>query len=562
MALKALMLKRKIDLAKKALEELRAKDADFATREAELEASIAEVQTDEERAAVDEAVNAYEAEKAEHDAAAGNLEEEIRGLETELAETEAKQDAPAPVETPAPANDTEERKVESVMEIRTRFSEMTMEQRTAFVKREEVAAWLSAVRAMKGQKRAITNADLTIPDVVLPLLHSEAARRSQLMGLVNMSSLTGTSRQRIMGSIPEAVWTEMCANINEADFGFNEIEMDGYKVAAYIKICNAILDDNDVNLASEIISVLGAAIAKAVDKAILFGTGVKMPLGIATRLAQTSQPADWGADAPAWEDLHTSNIITLNLGSTSGTAFFESLVLAAIAAKPHDAANGGLFWVMNRKTHLTIMAKALAFNAAAVITAGVNNEMPVIGGRIVELETTELQDYEIIGGFGDAYRLVQRQGATFATSDQRFFIEDQTAFRGVARYDGKPVFGDSFVIINFNNTAPETGKVFPEDYANTDLGTLTVTAAAHGSAAGKTVLTVTGTEVSGTTLKYKVGSIPVEEGQKLDSTWTSMTSGSTGITAAAGTPITVAEIDGKSRVIKRGEALSVPKAAG
>jgi hypothetical protein len=215
---------------------------------------------------------------------------------------------------------------------------------------------------------------------------------------------------------------------------------------------------------------------------------------------------------------------------------------------------------MNRKTHLTIMAKALAFNAAAALTAGVNNEMPVIGGRIVELETNELQDYEIIGGFGDAYRLVQRQGATFATSDQRFFLEDQTEFRGVARYDGKPVFGDSFVIINFANTAPATTADFAEDYANDGLGSLGVTAAAHGSTSGKTVLTVTGTEASGTTLKYKVGDIALNAGQKLDATWTALTSGSTGITATAGTPITVAELDGKSRVIKRGQAASVPKA--
>ena len=560
MALKALMLKRKIELAQKALADLRAKDAEFEKREAELEASISEVQTDEERAAVDEAVTAFETEKTEHDAAAGKLEEEIRGLETELSEIEAKQEVPAPAEAPAPETNTEERKVNTMLETRTRFSDMNMEQRTAFCKREDVAAWLSAVRAMKGQQRAISNVDLTIPEVVLPLLHSEAARNSQLMGLVNMTSLTGTSRQVIMGAIPEAVWTEMCANINELDLGFNEIEMDGYKVAGYIKICNAILDDNDVNLASEIISALGAAIGKALDKAILFGTGVKMPLGIATRLAQTSQPADWGAKAPTWQDLHTTNILTLNINGTSGTAFFESLILAAIAAKPHDAANGGLFWVMNRKTHLTIMAKALAFNAAAALTAGVNNEMPVIGGRIVELETNELQDYEIIGGFGDAYRLVQRQGATFATSDQRFFLEDQTAFRGVARYDGKPVFGDSFVIINFANTDPTTSADFPIDYANTDLGTLTVVAAAHGSTSGKTVLTVTGTEASGTTLKYKIGDIALTEGQKLGTGWESLTSGSTGITAAAGTPITVAEIDGKSRVIKRGQALSVPKA--
>ncbi len=557
MALKALMLKRKIDLAQKALDELRSKDAEFEKREAELEASIAEVQTDEERAAVDEAVTAFEAEKAGHDEAAGKLEEEIRGLETELSEIEEKQEVPAPAENPA--QETEERKVEKVMEIRTRFADMTIEQRSAFVKREDVSAWLSAVRAMKGQQRGVTNGDLTIPEVMLPMLHAEAEKASQLIGLINMRPISGTARQNVMGSIPEAVWTEMCAAINEIDLGITDIELDGYKVAAYIKVCNALLADNDVNLAGEIITALGAAIGKALDKAVLFGTGVKMPLGIATRLAQTSQPESYPTKAPVWEDLHTTNIKTLNINSTSGTAFFESLILAAAVAKKHGTSTGNLFWAMNRKTHLTLMAKALAWNSAAALTAGINGEMPVIGGKIVEIETIEMQDYEIIGGFGDAYILGQRQGATFGMSDQVLFLDDQTAFKGVARYDGKPVFADSFVIINFNNTSPTTTATFADDYANTELGTLTVTAA-EGGTSGKTVLTVTGTEVSGTTLKYKIGDITLKEGQKLGTGWSDLTSGTTAIAAAAGTVITVAELDGKSRVIKRGDALSVPKA--
>ena len=557
MALKALKLKRQIDLKQKALDELRSKDAEFEKREAELEASIEEVQTDEEIAVVEEAVTSFESEKAAHDEAAGKLEEEIRGLETELSEIEEKQDVPAPAE--APAQETEERKVENVMEIRTRFCEMTMEQRSAFVKREDVASWLSAVRAMKDQQRGITNGDLTIPEVILPMLHAEAEKSSQLIGMINMRPISGTARQTIMGSIPEAVWTEMCASINEIDLGITDIELDGYKVAAYIKVCNALLADNDVNLASEIITALGAAIGKAIDKAILFGTGVKMPLGIATRLAQTSQPESYPAKAPAWTDLHETNVKTLNINSTSGTAFFESLILAVAAAKKHGTSTGNLFWAMNRKTHLTLMAKALAWNSAAALTAGINGEMPVIGGKIVEIETIEMQDYEIIGGFGDAYVLGQRQGATFGVSDQVLFLDDQTAFKGVARYDGKPVFADSFVIVNFANTSPTTTATFADDYANTDLGTLTVTAA-QGATSGKTVLTVTGTEVSGTTLKYKIGDIELTEGQKLGTGWTSLTSGTTAITAAAGTVITVAELDGNSRVIKRGQALSVPHA--
>ena len=556
MALKALMLKRQIDLAQKALSELRSKDAEFETREAELEASISEVQTEEERSAVEAAVGEFETEKAAHDEAVGKLEEEIRGLENELSEIEAKQEVPAPAENPAQET---ERKVENVMEIRTRFADMTMEQRSAFVQREDVSKWLSAVRSLKSQQRGITNGDLTIPEVILPMLHAEAEKASQLIGMINMRPIAGTARQNIMGTIPEAVWTEMCGAINEIDLGITDIELDGFKVSAYIKVCNALLADNDVNLASEIISALGTSIGKALDKAILFGTGVKMPLGIATRLAQTSQPADYPTTAPAWTDLHTTNIQTLNINGTSGTAFFEDLVVAVAAAKKHGTSTGNLFWAMNRKTHLTLMAKALAWNSAAALTAGMNGEMPVIGGKIVEIETIEMQDYEIIGGFGDAYVLGQRQGATFGVSDQVLFLDDQTAFKGTARYDGKPVFADSFIIVNFNNTSPTTTATFADDYANTDLGTLTVTAA-NGGTSGKTVLTVTGTEVSGTTLKYKIGDIALKEGQKLGAGWSDLTSGTTAITAAAGTVITVAELDGNSRVIKRGDVLSNPKA--
>ena len=44
------------------------------------------------------------------------------------------------------------------------------------------------------------------------------------------------------------------------------------------------------------------------DKAILYGKGTGMPLGIVPRLAQQSAPANYPANAPAWVDLHTTNI--------------------------------------------------------------------------------------------------------------------------------------------------------------------------------------------------------------------------------------------------------------
>ena len=55
-------------------------------------------------------------------------------------------------------------------------------------------------------------------------------------------------------------------------FSFNQIELDGYKVGGYIAICNATLEDSDLNLASEILNMIGQAIGLALDKPILYGT--------------------------------------------------------------------------------------------------------------------------------------------------------------------------------------------------------------------------------------------------------------------------------------------------
>ena len=87
MALKVLMLRKKIDDKKKALEALRAAD-DFEKREADLEKSIEEASTDEEKAAVDEEIEKLEAEKKEAEDKAGALEREINELEKELKEIE------------------------------------------------------------------------------------------------------------------------------------------------------------------------------------------------------------------------------------------------------------------------------------------------------------------------------------------------------------------------------------------------------------------------------------------------------------------------------------------
>ncbi len=499
--LRQLLLTRKIAAKQADMEKLRAERTNLdqkrealKLREAELEAAINEITeetSEEDRAAVDAETTEYEKQAAEADAAEAanaeaqvNLQTEIDGLQKELDELNSKADVPAAAPAasePVPGDDMAEdlRTERKGTMIRKLFA--TTQERTAFLAREDVKNYLSEVRSAIREKRAITNAGLTIPDVMLELIRHEVAAGSKLLPFVRVRNVGGKSRQNVSGAIPEGVWTEMCANINELTISFNQVEVDGYKVGGYIAICNAILEDSDYELAAEIVSSIGGAIAKALDKAILFGTGTKMPVGIATRLAQTSQPASWGTNAPAWTDLHTSNIKTLNIASSSGAEFFATLIENLGIAKDYYNV-GGLFWVMNRKTHIKLMTKALAFNSAAALVA--NTEfMPVLGGTVVEFEDDQIQDNEIIGGFGGNYLLAERAGIEFASSDIPLFLQDQTVFKGTARYDGKPVAGEAFVIVNFANTSPETSKDFADDEANsvTEIRLNTHTAAITGT---------------------------------------------------------------------------------
>lgn len=459
MALKALMLRKKIDDKKKLLEELRKKDADIQKREMELEAAIDEAQTDEERDEVEKMVTAFEAEKETHAEEKVNLEKEVGDLEEELQEEEKRQKEAAG-KTVEKSEEREEKKKMGA-ENRAKFYGMSIQERDAFFVREDVQNFLQEVRTCIKEKRALTNVGLVIPDVMLELLKTKVSETSKLISRVTRRPVAGKARQRIMGTVPEAVWTEMCAVLNEMDLGFNDIEVDGYKVGGFFSVCNAIIEDNDVNLTTEILNALGKAIGKAVDKAIVYGTGIKMPLGIVTRIAQTEKPSDYSATAREWKKLSDTNLIKGK--GTTGINLFKELV-GNSGVIENDYSETGLVWMMNRKTHTKLLVESMDKNLNAAVVAGINNQMPVIGGDIVELSF--IPDNNIVFGYMDMYLLAERAGTTLGQSEHVKFIEDQTVFKGTARYDGKPVIAEAFAACTITTDNVTTSVSFQADKAN------------------------------------------------------------------------------------------------
>ena len=235
-------------------------------------------------------------------------------------------------------------------------------------------------------------------------------------------------------------------------------------------ICNSTLEDTDYALLSEIIVALGAAIGIALDKAILFGTGVKMPLGIATRLAQSSQPDNYPENARPWVNLSASNVITIPSGSTSGLTLFQQIILASGAAKGRYS-RGDKFWAMNETTETKLMAEAANIDAGGTIVSMKDGTMPVVGGDRVVFSDDVMPNDTIIGGYGDLYLLAERSGTTVGYSDIPLYLQDQTVVKGTARYDGKPAIAEGFVVIGIGK-APVTTMSFAQDVANPVVATL------------------------------------------------------------------------------------------
>lgn len=461
MAFRAKEIKKTRDTLNKRAEELRTEleeinktvEEDVAAEEQEL--------TAEEVDKLEEKADLLEKELDEKDKSIAELEKNIAELEEKIAvankkneEDEKNQKEPER----SKGNKGETRTMAKVT--RGFFNGLDQMDLRTMMDQEEVKSFVIRTRELIKQERAVTGAELAVPKVFLGILRDEMNKYSKLLKHVNLKPVKGTARAIVSGAIPEAVWTEMCANLNELAINFNEVQVDGYKVGGYIAICNATLADSDIDLADEIMTNIAQAIGFALDKAILYGKGVKMPVGIATRLAELAKPAYWGVNEPSWTDLHVTNVKTL---TGTGLVLFKA-IFGAIAAAKGNFSTGDKFFAMNESTYRTLQMEGLSINVNGAIVSAVDGSMPFVGGKVELFDF--IPDGDVIGGYGSNYLLVEREGATLESSRHAQFIQQNTVFLGTARYDGRPVFGNSFVLFNIKNVAPTAVATFIADSAN------------------------------------------------------------------------------------------------
>ena len=328
--------------------------------------------------------------------------------------------------------------------------QMSVVEREALIARDDTQEFLKKIRSLIAEKRGLSGGEYTISETIMGLINEDVIEYSKLYKHCRLARLPGKDREIVMGTAPEAFWEEACDPIYELIASMAQVEVDQYKVAGYLPLCNALLEDSDIDLLDEVMSLILQSIGFALDKAIVYGTGVKMPTGVVTAIDDD-------------ETVKATNEITIPTASSSGVDLFKAL-LEAVGETENNYARGELTWVMSGKTYRRLQAESLSINAAGLIVAAVNGTFPVIGGAMEVLNF--IPNKNIVVGYFELYVLAERKGMTIDQSEHVKFIQDQTVIRGRARYDGKPAIVKAFAVIGFDNTDP-TKSV---DFANPSQG--------------------------------------------------------------------------------------------
>ena len=411
MALRQLILNKKIQERSAKITQLRADETKLKDEEVELEKALDEAETDEEVKVVEESADELEKKIKEKADEIAKLETEKAELETELAEIEDEQPNNEEKE------DGEKRKMAKKVQTRNNADVMTIRESLQI---ENVRSFYQNIANAMVEKRSLTGAEKVVPTEVIDRIESKLGDYSTLINEVTVEKIGGTGRAVIAGDIPEAIWFEVGKKaLDELEDKLDGVELDGFGLGGYVAVPNIIIENSLINLASHVEDRLAKAIAKALDKAILKGTGTKQPTGVVV-------------SAPVANKVTSDGTITD--------------LIAKLAKVDTDGTGGEVIAVMNRATYYSkIVPKTLAVAANGVLTGSYALPFRVVLSAYADDNTVVFGDFK-------QFLLAQRSEIRVESSTEVQFTSDNTVFKGVGFYDGKATKAEAFAVVTITAT--------------------------------------------------------------------------------------------------------------
>jgi HK97 family phage major capsid protein len=412
--LKQLKIQKAIEIKRQKLKDIETKSADILKRSQDTQTALEEATTDEDLSLLETEITNIEAEKLTNEDEKKTVEDEIAQLERDLEEINERSQA---------SNKQAQKRDKGVDQMKgiNRLQVRELIKSGEYFERSDVKEFYEKFKNL----RAVTGGELTIPEVVVNRIMDILGDYSTLYPLVDKIRINGTARVLIDTDTSPASWVEQNAALAVSDVGtIATLDFDGFKVGKVTFIDNYLLQDSIINLDDYISRKIARAISLALDIAILSGTGAagKQPAGI----------------LPA---IPSGNKVTV----AEGDPIADYVKPIGLIDTGLDAV-GEIRAVMRRSTYYAyFLEMSINVNAEGQVVGRLPNlSRPDILGIPVTFNNSMPADTVLYGEF-DKYTLVERENIAIDNSDQVRFVEDQMAFRGKGRFDGKPTKAEAFV---------------------------------------------------------------------------------------------------------------------
>jgi len=254
---------------------------------------------------------------------------------------------------------------------------------------------------------------------------------------VTMSSDTLLVPRRLTGVT--SYWLGENSTITTSDPTATMVQLVAKKLACATKVSNELLADNAISVASWLAQEYATSLSSAIDDAAFNGTGTSSYGGI-RGLAQID------------DGTHTASIATAASGNTSIAALDIDDYLGALAKLPRYAIGTSAWYMHPSVYHNSVQRMMLSSgtagsgtigalsggNTAANLAQGTPNTflgLPVVWVLKMTATPTTGTVAAYVGDLSLAGIMAVKSDMQVATSTDRYFEADQTAFRAIQRLD-------------------------------------------------------------------------------------------------------------------------------
>ncbi|MYL50260.1 phage major capsid protein [Halobacillus litoralis] len=276
-----------------------------------------------------------------------------------------------------------------------------------------------------------------VPATVIDRVFEELMQEHPILAKINFVNTTGVTKWVLKkGDVNPAWWGKLADDIKELlDDGFETVDMNLYKLSAFIPVINAMLELGPRWLDRYVRTVLLEAMAIALEEAIISGTGKDQPIGMIKDLKGSVVDGVYpNKTATPLADFGVKSLYKIRGDlSKAGKRKVRNIILAV---NPND---------YNYKLAEHVVYR----NAAGQYMTNLPIDATII-------ESVSVPEGKLIAGMAKDYFMGVGSTRKIKKSSEYRFLEDETVYLTRMLANGRPKDNDSFKVYDISNIGAET----------------------------------------------------------------------------------------------------------